>query len=186
MKWLKALDDQLTESSLLLLDSAPQHNDIDMRDSDTNEPWKRLRIQRLPVNSTSVTQPLDAGVISVFKRAFPEMLSHETYVVRTFDNAKAISNGHAWSMIPYAWNSVKAMTLRNCFAKTPVLPDDMSEQLRAMPVADAEQNHVLRYSRLHLYKTQEKAYFEHLVASLDEENNLVSRKRMCRMCWKRK
>ncbi|KAF9896205.1 hypothetical protein BX616_007929, partial [Lobosporangium transversale] len=142
-----------------------------MRDPSINQPWKHLRVQRLPVNSTSVTQPLDAGVISVFKRAFLEMLSHESHLVRTFNMAKAISNGHAWSIIPYAWNSVKATTLRNCFAETPVLPEEMRQSLKTMSTTKAERNHALRYTRRHLYEEQERAYFEHLVASVNEANS---------------
>jgi hypothetical protein len=68
--WLQRLDDDLDQPTLLLMDSAGSHNNIDMRDSYGGVPWKHLRIQRLPVNSTSVTQSLDAGVISAFKRVF--------------------------------------------------------------------------------------------------------------------
>ncbi|KAF9176095.1 hypothetical protein BGZ49_006697, partial [Haplosporangium sp. Z 27] len=78
MEWLKSFDDQLEEPTLLLLDSAPQHTRVEYRDPDTKTPWRFLEVVRLPVNSTSVTQPLDAGVISVFKRVFLEMLCRET------------------------------------------------------------------------------------------------------------
>ncbi|KAF9895740.1 hypothetical protein BX616_008931, partial [Lobosporangium transversale] len=117
--------------------------------------------------------PLDAGVISVFKRAFLEILTHESHLVRTFDMTKAISNGHAWSIIPSAWNSVKAMTLRNCFAKTPVLPEEMRKHIRAMSSTSAERCHEVQYTRSHLYKEQERAYFEHLIASVSKGNEWV-------------
>lgn len=94
-EWLRRFDDQLAVSSLLLLYSCPAHNNIDMRDPFDNTPWKFLRIRRLPPQSTSVTQPLDAGVISVFKRVFLEMLSQEANFVRNYNKEKAITNGQA-------------------------------------------------------------------------------------------
>ncbi|KAG0250861.1 hypothetical protein BG011_008032 [Mortierella polycephala] len=156
-KWLEQSDDQLKEPTLLLLDSAPQHTDIDMRNTD--EPWKHTRIQRLPASSTSVTQPLDAGVISVFKRSSLEMLSNETSCIRALTTA------------PFAWNSITAKTIRNCPTKTPVLPQEMRHQLKAMPTADAEKQHVLWYTRRYLYQAQEGAYFERLIASVTECND---------------
>ncbi|KAF9116738.1 hypothetical protein BGX30_005862, partial [Mortierella sp. GBA39] len=104
------LDGDLDEPTLLLVDSAGSHNDINMRDPYDGVPWKHLRIQRLPVNSTSVTLPLDAGVISAFKRVFLEMLGFETYYARNFDQTTSITNGHAWSLVPYAWDQMKPFT----------------------------------------------------------------------------
>ena len=139
MDWLKALDEQLERKSLLLLDSCPAHSRIDFLDEEKETPWKHLRIVRLPINSTSVTQPLDAGVISVFKRAFLEQLCQETSYIRTDEHKrKNISNGEAWTFIPSAWKHLKPRTLRSCFAKTPVLPESMREAIKGIPTSDAE------------------------------------------------
>ncbi|KAF8927935.1 hypothetical protein BGZ58_010003, partial [Dissophora ornata] len=73
-KWLEQFDDQLTELTLHLLDSPPQHTNIDIPDSE--EYWKHQCIRRLSMKSTSVAQPLDTGIISVSKRSFLEMLSN--------------------------------------------------------------------------------------------------------------
>lgn len=173
MSWLIDLDQQLERSTLLLLDSCPAHNNIDVPDPafGYRDSWEFLTIQRLPKNSTSVTQPLDAGIISVFKRALLELLSQETSLVRTYDKTKAISNGHAWSLIPYAWNRVKATTVRNCFAKTPIVPDDMRQQLRRRPTAPQEQRESIQYSRRNDYKEEARAYFEHLIAEANEASD---------------
>src|SRR5690554_2446328 len=74
-------------------------------------------------------------------------------------------------MIPFAWNSVTTKTIRNCFAHTPVLPQEMRHQLKAMPTADVEKQHVLLYTRRNLYQAQERAYFERLIASVKEGND---------------
>ncbi|KAG9071551.1 hypothetical protein KI688_005763 [Linnemannia hyalina] len=175
MGWLKLFDDGLAERSLLLLDSCPAHSNIDMRDPETNTPWKHLRILQLPKNSTSsspVAQPLDAGAFSVFKRVFLEMLSQETCIVRDYDNAKAISNGQAWSLFSYAWNKVKEAfhvqviiwwaakpsTIRNCFAHVPALPEAVREDLRRRPSYAEEQPELAEYSLRNNYKEQEKTH----------------------------
>ncbi|KAF9545544.1 hypothetical protein EC957_010853 [Mortierella hygrophila] len=160
MEWLKSFDDDLTERFLLLLDSCPAHNNIDMRDPETNTPWKHLHILRLPKNSTSVTQPLDAGI-----------LSQETCIVRDYDNAKPISNGQAWSLLPYAWNKVKASTIRNCFAHAPVLPEAILEDLRRRPSFMEEQLELAEYSLRNNYTEQEETYFQHLIAKVGDNNN---------------
>lgn len=129
VRWLQLLDDELSRPTFLL-DSAGSHNNIDVRNTEQRVRWKHLRIRRLPKNTTSVTQPLDAGVISAFKRAFSDMLGFETYSAHTFEKMKCISNGRAWTLIPYAWNQAKPSTLRNSFAKTPVFPITMREEPR--------------------------------------------------------
>lgn len=167
--WLQLLDDELSQPTVLLLDSAKSHNNIDMRDPEQGIQWKHLRIQRLPTNSTSVTQPLDAGVISAFKRAFLDMLGFETYYARTFDGAKCISNGRAWTLIPHAWSQTKPSTLRNCFAKTPILPTSMREELRQRQTTRAEQPERLQSTLYQQYAERERAYFEHLIADVQQD-----------------
>lgn len=63
----------------------------------TGVTWKHLRIERLP--PTFFTQPLDAGIISSFKRHYIEMLSDKS-VTKEYATRKKITNGEAWSRIP--------------------------------------------------------------------------------------
>jgi hypothetical protein len=102
VRWLQNLGDGLDQPTLLLMDSAASYNNIDMRDPFGGVPWRHLHIRWPPVNSTSVTQPLDAGVISAFKRVSLEMISFETYYARNFDDMTTITNGRAWSLVPYS------------------------------------------------------------------------------------
>src|SRR5687768_4176382 len=85
VRWLQKLDDDFDQPALLLMDSAGAYNDVDMRDLYEGVPWRHLHTRQLPVNSTSITQPLDAGVISAFKRVFLEILGFETYYTRNFN-----------------------------------------------------------------------------------------------------
>ncbi|KAG0225739.1 hypothetical protein BGW42_004110 [Actinomortierella wolfii] len=113
------------------------HNDIDKGDPETKQPWQHLRIERLPPNSTSVTQPLDAGIISVFKRKFLEMLGSQT-LAKAY-GGKKISNGEAWGLIPYAWSHVKRSTVRHCFLATKLV--DMSAVNLERRAVDVEKGH---------------------------------------------
>ncbi|KAF9551131.1 hypothetical protein EC957_010017 [Mortierella hygrophila] len=72
-------------------------------------------LRRLPANSTSVTLPLDAGVTSVFKRRYVEMITYQA-IVNRYASGKKVTNGEAWSLIPYAWSQVKTSTIRHCFS----------------------------------------------------------------------
>ena len=60
-EWLKWLDNQLVEKSLLLIDNCPTHTD----GSSIN--LKNLQVEFIPPNTTSHIQPCDAGIIRNFK-----------------------------------------------------------------------------------------------------------------------
>jgi len=168
-------DGRSTQSAISsLLDSCPAHNDIDMRDSVNSIPWTYLRIQRLPKNSTSMTQPFDVGIFSVFKRAFLEMLSQETSIIRTPDKSKAIGKGHAWSLLPYAWNQVKASMIRYCLAHTPIFPNDMRENLQRRLSSRNEQLELSAYSRRSEFKEKETTYFQHLIPKQESPTTGIS------------
>jgi hypothetical protein len=94
LEWLHTLDNELTRPSLLILDSCSAHTDIDEGDPATKKPWKHIRIERLPLNSTSITQPLDKGVISVFKRRYLEILCDQI-ISKSYGSDTAIKNGKA-------------------------------------------------------------------------------------------
>jgi len=132
-EWLHSLDDSLSNKSLLLIDSCGAHGTIRRGKSSGDDPlagetWKHLRIERLPPNSTSVTQPLDQGIISVFKRQYLEMLSNKA-VTQQYATGRMITKGEAWSLIPYAWSHVKAATVRHCFCKAGVFSKAQVDRL---------------------------------------------------------
>jgi hypothetical protein len=61
--WLGQWDKDLVKINkhiLLILDNAPVH-------SKCQDGLRNIKIVRLPPNSTSLTQPLDAGIIKLFK-----------------------------------------------------------------------------------------------------------------------
>ncbi|KAF9284366.1 hypothetical protein BGZ88_010019 [Linnemannia elongata] len=154
------LDDSLSNRSLLLIDSCGAHGKSRNKDPLAREIWKRLRIERLPPHSTSVSQPLDAGITSSFKRHYLEMLSNKS-ITKEYATGEKIINGEAWSLIPYAWSHVRALTVRHCFCKASILSKAQVEKLEREsmyveerpplypPVADTDTSQVRqRYVRL--------------------------------------
>ncbi|KAG0247932.1 hypothetical protein DFQ27_001396, partial [Actinomortierella ambigua] len=112
-----------------LMTSVKNETGLEDGDPETGEPWKNIHIERLPVNSTAVTQPLDQGVISVFKRKFLHMLS-DVVISATYGTCEAVTNGIAWSLIPYAWSHMKEPTLRHCFEVSGLLPPNLVKHQR--------------------------------------------------------
>lgn len=166
--WLHLLDTSLSSPSLLLFDSCGAHSGIGNIDLLTGQKWTRLRLERLPANSTSVTQPLDAGVISVFKRQYVEMLTNQA-IVKKYAHGAKVTNGEAWSLIPYAWSQVKASTLRQCFRTTKVLPRMMADNLEERS-ADVQERQPIYPPVAETAKQQTKRHFLRFIASaLDGE-----------------
>lgn len=126
-----------------------------------------IRLERLPPNSTSVSQPLDAGVISVFKRRYVEMLINKA-IVKKYATQKKITNGEAWSLIPYAWSQVKASTLRHCFRTTKVLPKTISDKLEEGSV-DVRERQPMYPPEAELDKERMKRHFVRIIASTMDE-----------------
>ena len=107
---------------LMFLDNAPTHCEMDL----TN-----IELSFLPKNTTSATQPLDAGVIRSFKVAyrrnflhairaflplgFPEE-DHSERLRSTNEIVKGFDLLHAMEWVVLAWDCVKPSTIVNCFA----------------------------------------------------------------------
>jgi hypothetical protein len=94
-----------------------------------------INLIRLPKNTTSVSQPLDAGVIMSFKvkysRFMIPVISRYHHDQKT---AKAhVPRGVLWACFPQAWNRVTLSCIRNCFAKVPVFRVAMQEYLKDAP-----------------------------------------------------
>ncbi|KAF9177014.1 Tigger transposable element-derived protein 6, partial [Haplosporangium sp. Z 767] len=156
--------------SLLLIDSCGAYRISSDNDPLAGEGWKRLQIERLPPNSTSVTQPLDGGAISVFKRHYLEMLSDKE-ILKAYTSGNKITNGEAWSLIPYAWSHVKASTLRHCFHATGVLPKAMADKLEKASV-DMKERPALHPNVADSDKLQVKRCYLRMIATVADGDNI--------------
>lgn len=114
---------------LLLIDNCRAHTVAIQSCKDSPS----IRIERLPLNSTSITQPLDAGVIADFKRRYRHHVVNRAYEnsLRTGDKDEAkVSNFEGRELIVRAWNEVKPMSIRDCFSHVPILDDVQKKELR--------------------------------------------------------
>ncbi|KAH9131546.1 hypothetical protein LEN26_007683 [Aphanomyces euteiches] len=98
--WLNKRIEAQGRRILLLIDIAPCHIVPETM-------LTTVRVLFLPSNSTSVTQPLDAGVIKNFKVKYRKLLlSYLISLVDSIDNTSASSR---------AWSDVTVTTISNCF-----------------------------------------------------------------------
>lgn len=116
------------KSILLLMDNAPCHPP-----SLESENLSNITIKFLPKNTTSKTQPLDAGIIKNWKVKYKKKLLR--YVCSKVDGAKSaseivksvnVSMAIEWGK--QAWNEVTPDTIVNCFKKTKLYPKEVEEE----------------------------------------------------------
>jgi hypothetical protein len=112
-KILKEFDEGLSEPAVLLLDNFSGHKLEEMND------FRHLIPIFLPPNTTAKTQPLDAGIISVFK------LQYRNHLVE-FAMDKIMADGFRTNMInlkmalpwvTHSFSSISPGTIGNCFRK---------------------------------------------------------------------
>ena len=110
---------------LLFMDNAPCHPES-LKDSFSN-----IKIVFLPKNTTSKTQPLDAGVIANWKVKYKKRLLR--YVCGQIDGSRSASEivksvnllmSIEWGR--QAWDEVSADTIQRCFKKTGLFPEEVN------------------------------------------------------------
>ena len=99
-----------------------------------------LLIYKLPPNTTSVYQPLDAGIISAFKSHYKaKLLMHMVSTAPDFEELQALAGhlsagcadvkygcpphiGDAIQLIVESWNSISVATIHACWSHADCLP----------------------------------------------------------------
>ena len=155
--WLTAFHDSIvsndpTRKVLLLIDNASCHTAV-LKDSHL---FPSIRILPLPPNSTSLTQPLDAGIIAVFKNRYRDYITRKTATLRLHAPRNANetdllkikpTNMDAWGCIVRAWNDVKPQSIRNCFRHVPILGNIQKGQLSLTDELDPDVAKALSQTR---------------------------------------
>lgn len=100
----------------LLIDNAPCHK------LKENATFKNVEIFFLPTHTTSLIQPLDAGIIRSFKACYRQQIIKRQLAaiemdisLETFVHSITIFKALSW--IKNAWSQVSATTIQNCFRK---------------------------------------------------------------------
>jgi hypothetical protein len=115
LEWLQSLNAMLEQQGrriALIMDNAPCHCFPELT---------CIKFIKLPANTTSITQPLDHGIIRNFKVNYRKKLLEK--LIYYLDSAgsldeivRKITLLDAMSWIASAWNSVSADCIRKCFA----------------------------------------------------------------------
>ena len=131
--WIKVTNRRMADSNkriLLLMDNASSHA-IPASDSTELRGLKCISLSNimivfLPRNTTSVIQPLDAGIIAAFKQRYRAELLR--WYVQQFDSDPTrdlskqlpdIRQAITWSA--QVWQDISEQTIRNCWHKVQIL-----------------------------------------------------------------
>lgn len=112
-EWVKELDRRFKSENrnvVLIVDNCPAHPRIDH--------LANLKLIFLPPNTTSVSQPMDQGVIRSLKAHYRRRAVQ--MLIRSLDRNEPlpkISVLHAMKLIVASWNAVSKQTIVNCFKK---------------------------------------------------------------------
>lgn len=119
--WLRELDERVRSRRVaLLMDNAPGH--LNMEEIGL----KNITFVRLPANTTSVSQPLDAGIICAYKVKYSRRMVREVSTHRLKypepKKRKPLPYAALWPSLVAAWDDVDVSTIRNCFSRVPTIP----------------------------------------------------------------
>jgi hypothetical protein len=118
--WLKGLDARMASAKrkiALVLDNVSSHISCTLQN---------VALFYLPANTTSMTQPLDQGIIRSFKVHYrkamlSKLLTQIDSIIDANSAVKNISILDAIHMIEKAWDDVAEETITSCFQKAGVL-----------------------------------------------------------------
>ena len=127
VEWLKSFDKKMRlqkRNVLLFIDNAPSHP--------SSIRLTNVKLQMLPVNTTSQLQPLDQGIIQTLKLKYKKrLLRHVLLQLDTGKSSKEVVDCvtvlDACHWISSAMNEIKQSTITRCFEKCGMeIPDTVS------------------------------------------------------------
>ena len=110
-RWAKTKDQHL----VLLIDNAPSHKQVKL---------DNVLILFLPPNTTSVLQPLDAGIIRSFKAKYRAQLNMFLLDCKEEKRPEKVDLHQVVTVVRHAWDGVTEQCVRNCWKHTQILPAD--------------------------------------------------------------
>jgi len=108
--WLHSLDKKMTKrkrSIIMIVDNCPAHPNV--------QGLKSIKLAFLPPNTTSITQPMDQGVIRNLKLHYRKFILQKK--IRSVDTKTefSITVLDALRMLNNAWGKVTPTTIYNCY-----------------------------------------------------------------------
>ena len=132
--FLKRVREWTQDPVALLIDGFSGHNNAFV------DPLGQVQVIKLPPNTTSVLQPLDAGIISAFKAHYKgKLLLHLVSAAPEYDQLQTLAThlpsgcvgvkyrspphvGDAIELVIEAWSSVSAASIQACWKHASCLP----------------------------------------------------------------
>ena len=125
-EWLQEFSKQVArrhknECVLLFLDNCPSHKTDGVVLSNVD-------IHFLPPNTTAKIQPMDAGIISSFKRHYRSL--HIRWILSEVQKGKNIKDlkMEAINYVIKSWEEITPLTISNCWNHTNILPTHVNAQ----------------------------------------------------------
>ena len=121
-EWVRDLNKKFESEKIkvaLIIDNCPAHPIIDN--------LSHIKLVFLPPNTTSVSQPVDQGIIRCLKAHYRKRLVK--LILRCPDSNKALTKVSlltALQLLASAWNEVSQATLVNCFKKGKISDKDQT------------------------------------------------------------
>ena len=89
-------------------------------------PMSNVRLQMLPENTTSICQPMDAGIIAALKKMFRYRAAEHKITMLDSGLKTTITLYRALIMLKHSWDLISPKTILNCFSKAFNLDPDSS------------------------------------------------------------
>ena len=121
--WVQKFNQRMASKNrrvLLILDNCPAHPNVPNLTS--------VRLIFLPPNTTSVTQPLDQGIIQSVKLRYRRFLLQSRLQAIDVNKSFHLSILDAILMLNRAWQQLSSLVITNCFRKAHFVRDNDSEK----------------------------------------------------------
>ena len=136
-KYIKAFDQKMAARNrriLLIIDNCSAHPIING--------LLAIRLEFLPPNTTSRTQPMDQGVIHSFKTHYRKLLLRSRLAALDANRQYNCTVLDALHHINAAWTSVSSVTIANCFTKAGMIPNNTDNEVILLEPFNQELNFV--------------------------------------------
>lgn len=121
-EWATKINKKMQENDrniLLIMDNCSAHpKDLNL---------SHVRFLFLPKNTTSVSQPLDQGIIHSFKSSYRSFILKEMIIHEETTRSQFLKNLNLYKVFCFvseAWKELKKETIINCFKKSGAIKDE--------------------------------------------------------------
>ena len=131
--WMDKLNTRMKNEGrniALVIDNASSHG--------KETQWSNVTVFFLPPNTTSKTQPMDAGVIRNFKCKYKKSVTREAIKQIEANETPKVDLAQCVRFVSQAWKDVTPTTIQKCWNHTKILPAGHLDEVSSDVPDDAE------------------------------------------------